>query len=94
VTTVVASVLMKYGSSWAAPFRLGVTLVLSFVVYEIMLLPAAVLLNGLETFRPEIVAELAFVNAVSLVGMVVLNEITAALGKPWLGTMPRLASSS
>jgi hypothetical protein len=94
VATVVASVLVKYGSAWSAPFRLGVTLVFSFVAYEITLLPAAGLLNGLETFRPEIVAQLAFVNAISLVGMVVLNEITAALGKPWFGRMPRLARSS
>jgi hypothetical protein len=93
ITTVVASVLMKYGSSWAVPSRLGVALLISFVVYEITLLPAGVLLNGLETFRPAIVAQLAFVNAVSLAGMVVLNEITAVLGKPWLGTMPRLARS-
>jgi hypothetical protein len=94
VTTFVASVLMKYGSSWSAPLRLGIALLLSFVVYEITLLPAGVFLNGLETFRLAIVAQLAFVNAVALVGMIVLNEITAALGELWLGKMPRLARSS
>ena len=92
-TTIVASVVMKYGSSWAAPLRLGVALLLSFGVYEMTLLGAAVLLGGFETFRPAIVAQLAFVNAVSLVGMVVLNEVAAALCRPWLGRIPRLVRS-
>jgi hypothetical protein len=94
VTTVVASVVMKYASSRAAPLRLGVALLLSFGVYEMTLLGAAVLLGGLETFRPGIVAQIAFINAVSLVGMVVLNEVAAALCKSWLGRIPRLVRSS
>jgi hypothetical protein len=54
------------------------------------LLGAAVFLGGFETFRPAVVAQLALVNAVSLVGMVALNELAAALCRPWLGGIPRL----
>jgi hypothetical protein len=93
VTTIAASLVMKYGSSWATPLRLGIALLLSFAVYEMTLLGAAVLLGGLETFRPAIVAQLAFINAVSLVGIVVLNEVAAALCRPWLGRIPRLVRS-
>ena len=94
VTTIVASVIMKYASSWAMPLRLGITLLVALGVFEISLLVAALLLGGLETFRPAIIGQLAFVNVISLAGMVVLNEIVVALGKPWLGRMPRLIESS
>ena len=94
VTTIVASLVMKYASCWATPFRLGITLLLGFGAYEMTLLAAAVVLGGLETFWPAIVAQLAFINVISLAGMVVLNEIVVALGKPWLGRMPRLVRSS
>jgi hypothetical protein len=94
VTTIVASVAMKYAMGWATPLRLGVALLVAFGAYEMSLLGAAVLLGGLETFRPAIVGQLASINIVSLGGMVVLNEIVVALGKPWLGIMPRLVRSS
>jgi hypothetical protein len=93
VTTIVASAVMKYASSRAAPLRLGVALVLSFAAYEMTLLPAALFFGDIETFRPAIVAQLALINAVSLVGMVVLNEVLAALGRPWLGRIPPLVRS-
>ena len=93
VTTIVASVVMKYASSSAAPLRLSVALLLSFGVYEVTLLGAALLLGGFETFRPPITAQLAFINAASLAGMVVLNEVAAALCRSWLGRMPRLVRS-
>jgi hypothetical protein len=93
MTTIAASVIMKYALSRAAPLRLGVALLLSFGVYEMTLLAAAVLLGGLETFRPALVAQLAFINAVSFVGIVALNEVAAALCKPWLGRIPRLVTS-
>ena len=92
-TTIVASMVMKYGSFWAVPLRLGVALLLSFGFYEMTLLGAAVFLGGFETFRPSVVAQLALVNAVSLVGMVVLNELAAALCRPWLGRIPPLVGS-
>jgi hypothetical protein len=90
VTTIVASVVMKYMSSRSAPLRLGVALLLSCAAYETTLLAAALFLGGLETFRPAIVAQLAVINAVSLAGMVVLNEVAAALCRPWLERIPRL----
>lgn len=93
VTTIVASLVTKYGSSWAAPLRLSVALLVSFAAYEMTLLAAAVLLGGFETFRPAIVAQLAFTNAVSLIGMIVLNELAAALCRPRLGRIPRLVRS-
>jgi hypothetical protein len=92
-TTIVASVVMKYGSFWAAPLRLGVTLLLSFGFYEMTLLGAAIFLGGFETFRPAVVAQLALVNAVALVGMVGLNELAAVVCRPWLGRIPRLVRS-
>lgn len=93
VTTIVASVVVKYGSLWAAPLRLGIALLVSFAAYEIALLPAGVFFGDLETFRPAIVAQIGMINGVALVAMVVLNEVIAALGRPWLGRMPRLAKS-
>jgi hypothetical protein len=94
LASVAASVIMKYALGWAAPLRVGIALVVGFGVYEMALVAAALFLGGWETFRPAIVAQLAFVNVASLAGMVVLNEVAVALGKPWLGRMPRLVSSS
>lgn len=94
VTTIVASVVLKYMSFRAAPLRLGVALLVSFAAYETTLLPAGLLFGDLETFQPAIVAQLGLINAVSLVGMVVLNEVAAALCRPWLGRIPRLIKSS
>lgn len=77
----------------SVPLRLGVALLASFATYEITLLVAVVFLGDLETFRPAILAELGFVNLVSLAGMIALNELLAALCKPWLGRVPRLIRS-
>jgi hypothetical protein len=93
VTTIVASVVMKSMPSRSAPLRLGLALVLSFAACELTLLAAAVFFGDLETFRPAIVAQLALINAISLIGMVVLNEVAAALCRPWLGRIPRLVRS-
>jgi hypothetical protein len=91
MTTIVAFLAMKYMALSAPPIRLGVALFISFTVYEMTLLAAAVFLGGFETFRPAIVAEIGWINAASLVGMIVLNEIVAACLKPAVGTIPRLA---
>ena len=91
ITTAVAAVAVKYTTSSPAPLRLGLALLLSFAIYEMTLLAAALFLGGFETFAPSIVAQLAWINAASLVAMVVLNEVAAALLRPWLGRMPRLA---
>ena len=94
VTTTVAFVVMKYAAGSTTALRLPICLLFSFGVYEMTLLVAAFFLGGLETFRPSIIAQLAWINAVSLMGMIVLNEVAAALCRPWLGRMPRLARSS
>ena len=73
--------------------RIGVALLVSFGTYELALVVPVALLGDLETFRPAIVAELGLVNAVSLIGMIALNEISAAVCRPWLGRIPRLVRS-
>jgi len=93
LTTILAAIVMKYASSSTAVVRLTVAFLASFVVYELVLLIAAIFLGSLETFRPAIVAQLAWINAASLLGMILLNELAAAIGKRWVGKMPRLARS-
>lgn len=88
--TIAASALLNRMRSGLLLFRLGGALLLSFGVYELLLFVAVAFLGDLATFRPAIVAELAIVNAVSLVGLVALNEIVAAVCRPWLGRIPRL----
>ena len=94
ITTAVASIVMKYAASAPVPLRLGITLVLSFAIYEATLLPVGIILNGLDTFRPSIVAQLGWINLASLVAMVVLNEVAAVLLKSWVGRLPLLARAS
>jgi hypothetical protein len=93
LTTIVAAIVMKYASASRAVVRLSVALLASFAVYELVLFVAAVFLGNLETFRPWIVAQLGWINAASLLGMIVLNELAAMIGKRWVGRMPRLARS-
>lgn len=73
--------------------RLGVALLASFAAYELVLLAPVALRGDLETFRPGLVAELGLVNALSLAGMIALNEVLAALCRPWLGRIPRFIGS-
>lgn len=91
--TIAAWVVLKRMPSRPVLLRLGVALIVSFATYELTLLAAVVFLGDPETFRPAIIAQLGFINAVSLVGMVLLNEIAAALCRPWLGPIPRLIRS-
>jgi hypothetical protein len=93
LTTIVAAIMIKYFASSTAAGRLGVALLASFAVYELGLLVAAVFLGSLETFRPSIALQLAWINAVSLLGMIILNELAAAIGGRLVGKMPRLARS-
>lgn len=94
VTTIVAAILMKYAAGATPLLRLGLALLVSFAVYELTLLGAAVFLGGFEAFRPSIVARLAWINAASLIVLVALNEVAAVMFKPWLGRMPLLARAS
>ena len=73
--------------------RLSVAVGASFATYELALVAPVMFLGDLGTFHPAIVAELGLVNAVSLIGMIALNEILAALCRPWLGRIPRLVRS-
>ena len=91
--TLVAWLVLNRTLSRSVLLRLSVALLASFATYELTLLGAVVFLGDLETFRPAILAELGFVNVVSLTGMIALNEILAALCKPWLGRIPRLVRS-
>jgi hypothetical protein len=93
VGTIAAWLVLNRMRARPALLRLGVGLVASFATYELTLLAAVVFLGDLETFRPAIVAQLGFINAVSLAGLVLLNELAAALCRPWLGRIPRLVRS-
>lgn len=94
VGTIAAWVVLNRMRFRAVLFRLGVALLVSFGIYELTLLAAVVFLGDLETLRPAIVAQLGLINAVSLVGMIVLNEVAAAVCRSWLGRIPRLLRSS
>ena len=94
VGTIAAWVVLNHMQSRAVLLRLGVALLVSFGIYQLTLLAAVVFLGDLETFRPAIVAQLGLINAVSLVGMIVLNEVAAAVCRSWLGRIPRLLRSS
>ena len=93
VGTIAAWVVLNRTRSRLMLFRLGAAFLVSFGIYELSLLGAVVFLGDLETFRPAIVAQVGFINAVSLAGMIALNEVLAALCRPWLGRIPRLARS-
>lgn len=91
--TIAAWAVLNRMRSLPVLLRLGVAFLVSFGMYELALVGPVVFLGDLETFRPAIVAELGLVNAVSLVGIVALNEVLAALCRPWLGRIPRLVGS-
>ena len=92
--TMVAWWVLNHLRSRRVLLRLGVALLASFATYELTLLAAVVFLGDLETFRPAIIAELGFVNVVSLAGMIALNEALAAVCRPWPGRIPRFVRSS
>ena len=93
VGTIAAWAVLNWMRSRPVLLRLGIALLASFAAYELTLLAAVVFLGDLETFGPAILAELAVVNAVSLAGMIALNELLAALCRPWLGRIPRFVRS-
>ena len=88
--TIGARVLIQRLSAWGAALRLTVAFVVTFTVFEMVLWVAALVLGGRDMFTLSIVMEIALVNGAWLVGLVGLNEIAAALCKPWLGRMPML----
>ena len=94
LATVVAEKALRHAPAGNAPARLGVALLLSFVMYEVALLPAAWWFGAWEMFTPAIIAQLAFIDTAWLVGMVLLNEVAATFFKPWVGRTPRLIARS
>ena len=90
LATATAEKTLRHAPTGNAPARLGLALLLSFVVYEVALLPAAWWFGAWEMFTPTIIAQLAFIDAAWLVGMVLLNEVAATFCKPWVGRTPRL----
>jgi hypothetical protein len=91
--TIAAWLVLNRMRSLPVFLRLSVALLVNFGVYELALVAPVAVLGDLETFGPSVVAELGLVNAVSLVGLIALNEILAALCRPWLGHIPRLVRS-
>jgi hypothetical protein len=91
--TIVAWFMLNRMQSRPVLLRLGLALLVSFGIYELALLMPVAFLGDFETFRPAIVAELGLVNAVSFGGMIALNEVVAAVCRPWLGRIPRLVPS-
>lgn len=94
LATVVADKALRHAPTGNAPARLGLALLLSFIMYEVALLPAAWWFGAWEMFTPAILAQLAFIDAIWLGGMVLLNEVAATFLKPWVGRTRRLIARS
>jgi len=90
---VAARGVMRWSSHWNAPLRLCIALTATLTVYELALWITALVLGGRDMFTASIVMQVALINAGWLTGIVVLNEIGAALCKPWLGRMPMIVRS-
>jgi hypothetical protein len=61
-------------------FRLGLALVVSYAVYEIVLLTYGVAVgSSLAAFTPEIVAYIFVINLISFAGLLVLHRAAVAL---------------
>jgi hypothetical protein len=91
---VVARAITRRASSWSGWLRLCVALVATIAVYEVALFAAAMILGGRDMFTLPIVSQVALINAAWLLAIVVLNEIVAAVCKPWLGRMPMVVRSA
>ena len=89
----VSSAVLRSASRWNAWLRLCVALVAAIGVYEVALFSAALILGGLDMFAAPILLQVALINAAWLLAIVVLNEIAAAVCKPWLGRMPMVIRS-
>jgi len=90
----VARAIMRGASRRSRRLRLCIALVAAIAVYELALFAAALMLGGREMFTLPIVSQVALINAAWLLAIVVLNEIVAALCKPWLGRIPMVIRSS
>ena len=88
MAVLVARAITRRASRWSGWLRLCVALVAAIAVYELALFAAALILGGRDMFTLPIVSQVALINAAWLLAIVVLNEIIAAICKPWLGRMP------
>lgn len=93
LVTVIAHWTMRRMSSSSAVVRLIVAFVLTFAVYQAALWVAALVLGGRDMFTLSIVTQVALINGAWLFAIVALNEIVAALCKPWLGRIPMMVRS-
>lgn len=93
LSTVAAASLLKRTATFSPVTWLSFALLLGYAVYEATLFLAALFLGGVQTFSPAIIAQIGFVNLLWLVSLAGLNELVAALLKPWLGPAPRLAKA-
>ena len=91
LTTVVARMVARRTSRRKPWLRLSVGLAVTLAAYEIALWAAALILGGRDMFALPIVLQVGSINAAWLAALVALNEIAAALCKPWLGRMPMVA---
>jgi hypothetical protein len=94
LSTLVAGSVLNRAASLPAFARLGLALLLGYLAFEISLFVAALFVGSVTMFSPAIMAQIAFSNFVWLAGIVVLNELVAVLGKPWVGVTPRLVNPS
>jgi len=92
LATAAASIVIKRAGPTL--FRLGFALLISYSIYQMMLLATALVLGGLETFSPHVIAQLGLINLVWFAGLIALNELVAILCKTWLGVTPRLLQAS
>ena len=90
LVVVVAGTVMRRASRWSVWSRLCLALVATIAVYEAALFGAAFILGGRDMFTLAIVSQVALINGAWLLAIIVLNEIVAALCRPWLGRMPMI----
>jgi hypothetical protein len=81
-----AAVVGFFAAQWAVRlnvpslFRLGLALVVSYAVYEIVLLTYGVAVgSSLAAFTPEIIAYIFVINLISFAGLLVLHRAAVAL---------------
>lgn len=93
LTVMAARVVMRWTGRWNALLRLCVALIGTIAVYQAALFAATFVLGGRDMFSVSIVRLVAQINCAWLLAIVGLNEIVAALCKPWLGRIPMVAKS-
>jgi hypothetical protein len=75
VTTAAAAGVFHKLAHWGRFAIYPVALVACFAVYEVVMLAMTPVLGGIESFALNIVGQLAFVNAIWLVGLIVAFEL-------------------